>query len=52
MELIQHIIGICPDAHSHLDVSDIFINFPVIHEFVVTAKLSIVNFFKRIFKLN
>lgn len=52
MEIIQHIIGICPDAHSHLDVSDIFVNFPVIHEFVVTTRLSIINFCKRVFKIH
>lgn len=43
MELIQHILGICPDAASHIDILDlIFSNIPL-QDFIQSFQL----FFKK-----
>jgi len=34
MEFIMHLIGLCPDTHSHPDLITYLSNYPVIHDFL------------------
>lgn len=48
MEIIQHILGVCPDAHSHFDLSNLIANFNYLHDVWRTIYFflkKIVNFF-------
>jgi len=53
MEIIYHILGICPDAHSHFDLSDLFITWDSFMLYIyrlsfvfIKLKMSIIQFFK------
>lgn len=30
--MIQHILGVCPDTHSHIDLLNLFTNFTPVNE--------------------
>lgn len=53
MEIIYHILGICPDAHSHLDMTDLYatwdslsLYFCRISFFLIKLKIAVLEFFK------
>lgn len=44
MEIIYHILGVCPDAHSHFDLSDLFITWDSFMLYIYRLSFILTNF--------
>lgn len=47
MEIIQHILGVCSDSHSHLDLMDLLLNNTPIHDLIVYFNQMFKNIFNK-----